>query len=228
MKTKFVLIFAILNGMVLSAQVDIQSALTMRTAIYGSHNYSDFTANAVFTDLKNGYHETRFEIDSSNSDLDILLSQARLYVNKDKTYLLAVTDFHADEQCSRYITSFYEVSQKGDLLVRLESEFILPQFTWDDFLVNSKVKSILEKYLRQIQQEYLDDTATIEDVLNEVYDFHFQFQPDKKNLIAKLTTCDYIPRNLVEIPLEDWAIIVSDFKTIKLVYNARLKRFVIV
>ncbi len=226
MKNIVVLILAILSRVVVSAQVSIESVLELHKTIYGSHNYSDLTANSEFTDLKNGYYETRFEIDTANADLDILLSQAKLYLNKDKTYLLAVTDFHSDEQCSRYLTSFYEVSKNGDSLVQLENEHLLPQLTWDDFLEESKSKSILEKYLPQIKQEYLGENATIEDALNEVYDFHFQIQRDKKYLLAKLTTCDYIPRNLFEILLEDWAVIVSDFKTISFNYNAKLKQFV--
>jgi hypothetical protein len=227
MKKKLVLILAILNGVISSAQVTIESALELHAAIYGAHNYSDLTANTEFTDLKNGYYETRFEIDPTHPDLDILLTQAKLYKNKDKSYLLCMTDFHSDEQCSRYITTFYELSKTGDSLVQLENENLLPQLIWDDFLAESDSKSILEKYLPQIKQEYLGENATIEDALNEVYDFHFQIQRDQKYLLAKLTTCDYIPRNLFEIPLVDWAIIVSDFRTIKLGYNTKLKRFVI-
>lgn len=225
MKTNLILILAILSGEVISAQVNIESALELHNSIYGSHNYSDLTANSEFTDLKNGYYETRFEIDPENSDLDILLSQARLYLNKDKTYLLAITDFHSDEQCSRYKTTFFEVSKNGDTLAKLENMNVLPQLIWDDFLAESKSKIVLEKYLPQIKQEYLGENATIEDALNEVYDFHFQIQPDKKYLLSKLTTCDYIPRNLFEIQLEDWAIIVSDFKAIKLAYNSKSKLF---
>lgn len=225
MQKNLVLIFAIINVTLSSAQVNIQSVLELRTAIYGDHNYSDLTATAEFTDLKNGYSETRFEMDSANADLDILLSQARLYKNKDKTYLLAVTYFDSDEQCSRYKTTFYEVSKNGDTLVQLDNSKVLPELSWDDFLSESKSKSVLEKYLHQIQQEYLDETATIEDVLNEVYDFHFEFQRDTKNLLGKLTTCDYIPNNMVEIAMEDWEIIVSDFKTLSLVYDAKSKQF---
>ncbi len=227
MKKKLVLILAILNGVISSAQVTIESALELHTAIYGSHNYSDLTANSEFTDLKNGYYETRFEIDPTNADLDILLTQAKLYKNKDKSYLLCITDFDSDEQCSRYKTSFYEVSKNGDSLIKLENAKVLPEVTWDHFLSASKSKAVLEKYLPQIKQEYLGENATIEDALNEVYDFHFQIQRDQKYLLGKLTTCDYIPRNLFEIALEDWAIIVSDFKTLKLRYNSKLQCFVI-
>ncbi|MBK6952122.1 MAG: hypothetical protein IPH24_08755 [Crocinitomicaceae bacterium] len=111
MKNIVVLILAILCGVVVSAQVNIVSALELHKSIYGSHNYSDLTANSDFTDLKNGYYESRFVTDPANSDWDILLTQARLYLNKDRTYLLAVTYFDSDEQCSRYKTSFYEVSK---------------------------------------------------------------------------------------------------------------------
>lgn len=225
MKNIVVLILAILCGVVVSAQINIESALELHKSIYGSHNYSDLTANSDFTDLKNGYYESRFVTDPANSDWDILLTQARLYLNKDRTYLLAVTYFDSDEQCSRYKTSFYEVSKNGDTLLQLQNENILPQLTWDDFLSKSKSKTVLEKYLPQIKQEYLGEDATIEDALNEVYDFHFKLIKNQKNLTATLTTCDYIPRNLFEIPLVDWAIIVSDFKTIKLVYNSKSKFF---
>lgn len=226
MKKKLVLILAILNGVISSGQVTIESALELHKSIYGSHSYSDLTANSEFTDLKNGYYETRFEIDPTNPDLDILLTQAKLYKNKDKSYLLCITDFDSDEQCSRYKTSFYEVSKNGDSLIKLDNTKVLPEVTWDHFLSESKSKTVLEKYLPQIKQEYLGENATIEDALNEVYDFHFQIQRDQKFLLAKLTTCDYIPRNLFEIQLADWAVIVSDFRTIKLGYNAKLKRFV--
>jgi hypothetical protein len=225
MRKKLVLILAILNGIICSAQVDIKSVLELREAIYGSHNYSDLTASSEFTDLKSGYYESRFVTDPANSDWDILLMQARLYLNKDKTYLLAVADFDSDEQCSRYKTSFYEVSKNGDTLFKLDNSKVLPELGWDDFLSKSKSKTVLEKYLPQIKQEYLGENATIEDVLNEVYDFHFRLSKKQKNITATLTTCDYIPRNLFEIPLEDWAVIVSDFKTIKLVYNSKSKFF---
>ncbi|MBK6524335.1 MAG: hypothetical protein IPG07_01580 [Crocinitomicaceae bacterium] len=182
MKNIVVLILAILCGVVVSAQVNIVSALELHKSIYGAHNYSDLTANTAFTDLKNGYYESRFVTDPANSDWDILLTQARLYLNKDRTYLLAVTYFDSDEQCSRYKTSFYEVSKNGDTLLQLQNENILPQLTWDDFLSKSKSKTVLEKYLPQIKQEYLGEDATIEDALNEVYDFHFKLIKNQKIL----------------------------------------------
>jgi hypothetical protein len=229
MTKRISLILAILTGVICTAQVSIKTAMELRAAIYGNYNGSDLTANAENLDIENGYVEFRYWMtdEKQDSELDIIIGQARLYPNKDKTYLLGVTDFHSDEQCSRYKTAFYEVSGNGDTLFQLDNSKILPQLTWEDFLSESKSKSILEKYLHQIQQEYLDENATIEDVLNEVYDFHFEFQSDNKNLIAKLTTCDYIPRNLVEILEEDWNVIVSDFKRFDLKYNSKLKRFVI-
>lgn len=228
MKKKIGLILATLTGLICTAQVNIKTAMELRAAIYGNYNSSDLTANAENLDLENGYVEFRYWMTDKkqDSDLDIIIGQARLYPNKDKTYLLGVTDFESDEQCSRYRTKFYEVSKRGDTLFQLDNSKVLPPVTWEDFLSESKSKSVLEKYLPQIKQEYLGENATIEDVLNEVYDFHYQFQRDKKNLLAKLTTCDYIPRNLFEIPLVDWEVVVSDFKTISFNYNAKLKQFV--
>jgi hypothetical protein len=126
-------------------------------------------------------------------------------------------------QCSNYFTNFY--TRNGDSLVLLEKNSILPNIQYSDFFIDNSIKEIAEKYLPKIQEEYFPE-ATIYNVYEEIYHFHFILPRYGTDMTVELTVCDYIPTNAVNIDLEDWALIESKFKSITLKYDKSKKVFV--
>jgi hypothetical protein len=172
-------------------------------------------------DVKSGY----FEINIDHDRKELMLCQVAKYDNHDGTILLAVSGYYADEQCSNRPFYFYEISESGDSFIPLKHQTILPRLDFSMFFNDSKPIEILVKYLPEIKETYLGSHATIEDLLREIYQLHIPLPRKGTNTKVTLTTCDYIPRNVVSISNTDWEIIENASTELEMVYDRDQKVF---
>lgn len=171
-------------------------------------------------DLQSAYYEVN--IDSGEK---IKLCQVAKYNNRDGTILLGISGYYGDEQCSNHPYHFYEISASADRFIPIEHKAVLPTLDFSMFFIDSKPIQILEKYLPEIKETYLDSTATIEDLLKEVYDLHILIPRKGTKTKITLTVCDYIPRNEVNISSDEWSIIEENIREIELIYDKDQKQF---
>lgn len=171
-------------------------------------------------DLQSGYYEINMDLGK-----EIQVCQVAKYNNIDGTILVGISGYYADMQCSYHPFYFYEISKSGDCFIPIEHKAILPALDFSMFFKDSRPIQILEKYLPEIKNTYLDSNATIEDLLKEVYDFHIIIPRKGTKTKVSLTVCDYIPRNEVNISQDDWSIVEGDIKVIELIYNKDQKQF---
>lgn len=219
-----------IQQLAISQNRDIMECLRLIDFKFEKYNESDFyRPTDTILDIKAGYYELYVSnthvID--NVEQNTILCQATKFNNSDGSITLAITGYYADEQCSNYPSYFYEISENGDSIKIIEESKILPSLNWKDFFSESKSINVLEKYLLEIQKNYLDSNATIFDVLGEIYDYHYILPRYGKTIKATLSICDYIPTNVVSINENDWKIIEKDFKTLDLIYNNTLKTFIL-
>lgn len=221
------LIILILFGLNLKGQVNILDCLKLKDSVFGKYQSGEHTAKNEVIDIKNGYYELEWyeEDQDGNIHHNLPLLQAAVFKNSDQTWTLGITEYHADMQCSWHKSHFYEISKNGDSIAEIEIGRILPGLNWNNFLSESLSKRVLEKYLPEIKEEYLDANATINDVLNEVYDVHYIMPRNGIHIKVGLTVCDYIPLNQVDFASQDWEIIQQDFRTLELKYDRKLKVF---
>lgn len=172
-------------------------------------------------DVKSGFYEVK--IDHGGDEL--MLCQVAKYDNHDGTILLAVSGYFADEQCSNRPFYFYEISESGDSFKLIDKKSILSTLDISMYLKDSKPIQLLEKYLPALKASYLGSQASIQDLLNEVYDIHLLLPRKGTKTNVTLTTCDYIPRNEVSISYEDWNIVENAFMELEMVYDKDQKRF---
>jgi hypothetical protein len=189
------------------------------------HNYVEADINLgradTVIDLGTGYYELSLSSEIEN----IKLCQATKFNNADGTITLAITGYIADMQCNNHPSYFYEISKSGDSFIRIENTTIIPSLDLLEFLTGSKSIEVLKKYLPEIKETYLNSNATIEDVLNEIYDFHLIVPRKGAKIKVTLTLCDYIPLNEVEIHENDWNVIKDNIKIVELLYDRELKQF---
>ena len=170
-------------------------------------------------DLESGYFELK------DVGIDTKVCQVAKFNNFDGTFLVGITGYFADMQCSNHPSQFYEISKSGNSYVLIEKDVILPALDFAMLFTDVKPIQVLEKYLPEIKSTYLNSKATLKDVLEEVYDFHIIIPRKGTTLQITLTVCDYIPRNQVSISAEDWNIIETHIKVIELSYDKIQKRF---
>lgn len=200
---------------------NIIEALALKNHLISQYVEGELMANDTIVDLKNGYYEEFATYDENNK---ITTRQAALFDNHDSTRTLGITIANYDFVCYYFESSFYEILEKDSIRV-LVNEEILPSFSIQEFIVDSTVFTVLNKYLPEIRKNYLDSDATMGEVLKEVYDVVF-FMPEKGGgLIATLSVCDYIPTNVVTITPDDWSVIENEFAVIELEYNRTRKKF---
>ena len=225
---KFVpFISLMLFGFNMNSQVSIIDALNLKDSILGEYHNGEYAAKEEIIDIQNGYYsvETYQEDTEGNKYDQKTLFQAAIFKNSDETITLGITEYHYDFVCAWYESHFYEISNNGDRIIEIETGKILPGFDWYELLSDSLNRGVLEKYLPEIKEGYLDDDATITDLLNEVY--HVQYIMPRYGLLieVKLTTCDYIPLNELTIAAGDWEKIEQVARTMVLHYDRKLKVF---
>ncbi len=181
----------------------------------------------TLVDIKNGYYETFvLETDKNGKVITHLtLYQAAVFSNIDSTITLATTAYKADEQCYWHVSDFYEISKTLNSIKKIEAVSILPEINWENILVTPQAKATLKKHLPQIKKQYLDSTATLDNVINEVYNTQFVLPKKGSKIKMILTPCDYIPVNLGIINPEDWEIVAGNLQSVEFSYNRKLKRF---
>lgn len=220
MKT-FILFVALsfINSPVFSQ--NILETLALKDDLIGQHVEGEMMSTDTIVDLINGYYE---EFTTHGAEDKVVTRQAAIFHNYDSSKTLAITTANYDFVCYYYESNFYEILKKDSIRV-LVNEEILPSFSIKEFIVDSTVFTALNKYLTEIKKNYLDSDATMDEVLNEVYDIVF-FLPEKGGgLIATLSVCDYIPTNVVSIAADDWSIMENNFVSVKLKYNGMEKKF---
>jgi hypothetical protein len=183
-----------------------------------SFNESDFTPTDSLIDLKNGY----FEMSSS----DHVLTQAAKFNKKDKSTLLLVSGFYSDMQCANFPFYLFEIDKKGDTCIKKDPMNFFPALRYEDFLKNDSVLKIANKYLPILAETYLDENATVQQILSEFYDFHFILPRFGTTIEVTLTVCDYIPVNEQEIV--EWKEVEKAIKSLYFKFNKQSGLFELV
>lgn len=181
-------------------------------------NQADRIPTDTIIDLKNGYYEI--------NDGETKLLQATKFNNLDSSILIAATGYYSDMQCFNYFSKFYIKSKNLNTLEDVLLDDVIPELMFSDFFIDSAIKEITNKYLPLVQQEYYPNAA-VEDIYEEFFDMHFILPRYGTKIIVKLTVCDYIPLNAVNMDEEDWKIIETQHKSISLSYDKKKKVFAI-
>ncbi|MEM0992025.1 MAG: hypothetical protein AAGI49_03270 [Bacteroidota bacterium] len=176
----------------------------------------------TIVDLKSGYFELNYAF---GGDTKYKICQVAKFNNTDGTILIGITGYYADEQCSNYPSTFYEISKSEDLFTPLEIKTILPSLDFHLFFIDPNPIQILEKYLPEIKDKYLGSEATLEDILNEVYDYRIIIPRKGTTAKVTLTVCDYIPLNEVSINRDDWSVVEENIRVVEFAYDRDKKQF---
>ncbi len=221
MKTLIPFLILILMNISVFSQ-NILEALELKNDLIGEYVEGEAMSTDTIVDLKNGYYE---EFLSSGDGNKTIIRQAAIFHNHDGSRTLGVSITSWDFQCYIYKTNFYEIPKLKDSINTIINDDILPNLNIREFILDSNISSVINKYLPEIQENYLGPNATIEEVLSEVYDIIYILPQRGTSLTATLRVCDYIPTNEVSINPDDWAIIDNDFVSIELEYDKTLKKF---
>jgi hypothetical protein len=218
MKYAFIILFTLVVAKISFGQknLTIDQCLALDGFNFNEYNQADRMPKDTLIDIKNGYYEI--------SDGEIKLLQATKFNNKDKSILIIATGFYADMQCANYFTNFY-IKSKDSLIVCNQNR-VMPTLKFSDFFIDSTITEIVKKYLPEIQEEYFPN-ATIENIYQELFDFHFILPRFGTDIIVELTVCDYIPTNVVEFDKNDWEVINTNHASIKFTYNKSKKKFIV-
>jgi hypothetical protein len=221
------LIILILCGLNLKSQVTIMDCIQLKDSVFGEYEFGELTGKNEVIDLKNCYYEIEWyeEDEQGNKSNYLTLFQAVIFKNFDNTWTLGITSYDSDVVCSWHDSHFYEISKDGDSITEIDIATIMPELNWNIFLSESSSIEVIEKYMTEITDNYLSPDATLEDVLNEMYDLHYIMPKQGKIVKVELTFCDYIPQNEAAFTNEDYLIVSEDFKSVELKYNRKLKVF---
>lgn len=215
MKALTLLILLILMN-TLGFSQNILEALQLKNDLIGEYVEGELRSTDTIIDLRNGYYEEGNET---------MIRQAAIFHNHDGSRTLGISITQYDFVCFYNETSFYEISKSKDSINPILSGDILPDLKIREFVIAANVFPVLNKYLPEIQENYLDSTATIDKLLSEIYHIAYIMPRKGTNLIATLKVCDYIPTNEVSITPDDWSIIENDFVSIELEYDKTRKKF---
>lgn len=182
-----------------------------------------YAADIGFTDTTWNTDKNYFEIATGSGDTHTPLIQAMAFKNNDATSTLVVTGLFSDEQCSFHKTFCFTTTPGSDSLFQ---HTILPPFSINDLLAHSKAPAVLKTYLPKVKKNYLDKTATLDDLINEVYELHYHINPQTTKLELDLDVCDYIPVNQVAFKEKDWILVKTGFSKFVLAYDTGKKCFV--
>ena len=203
------------------ASQNILEALQLKNDLIGEYVPGELIATDTIIDLRNGYYE---EFSSSGRDDKTIVRQAAIFHNHDGSRTLGISITEYDFVCFFGKTDFYEISKPEDSLHTILNDEILPDLSIREFVTDTIV-FVLNKYLPELQGNYLDANATIDKLLSEVYHITYILPQRGTGLIATLGVCDYIPTNEVSIPPDDWSIVENDFVSIELEYDKTQKKF---
>lgn len=211
-----ILLLLISNVNIGQTNLSIVECLKLDGFNFRDFNQADRFPKDTLIDIKNGYYEI--------NDGETKLLQATKFNNSDGTIMIAATGYYADMQCYNYFSKFY--SKTDTSLVEMHTEDVMPEFKFSDFFIDATIREVAQKYLPTIQQEYFPN-ATLENVYEEFFDIHYILPRYGTKVIAKLTVCDYIPLNEVNIDEEDWKVVETRHESIALAYNKKKRVFVV-
>ena len=146
---------------------NILEALKLKEDSIREYVQGEAMATDTIIDLKNGYYEAFASYDDNQKTA---LRQASLFLNKDGTKTLGISIGEADFQCLFYQTSFYEISKSNDKIKMVTNENVLPRLAIKEFIADTSVYAIINKYLPEIKENYLSSDASVDKVLSEFYD----------------------------------------------------------
>ena len=197
---------------------NILEALQLKNDLIGEYVEGELMSNDTIIDLRNGYYE---EFLSFKEGDKTIVRQAAIFHNHDGSRTLGISITEYDFVCFYNETNFYEISKSKDSIHTILNDDILPDLNIREFVIDTIV-SVLNKYLPELQGNYLDSNDTIDKLLSEVYQITYILPQRGTSLIATLGVCDYIP---VSISPDDWSIIENDFVSIELEYDKTRKKF---
>ncbi|NRB51422.1 MAG: hypothetical protein HRU41_27370 [Saprospiraceae bacterium] len=201
---------------------NILEALQLKSDLLGEYVEGELRSTDTIIDLKNGYYEAFLAAGGGDKTIT---RQAAVFRNQDGTRTLGIAITEYDFVCFHTKTLFYEIPSSKDSITAVLPAEILPRLTIGEFLSDTTVISVLQKYLPAIQENYLGADATIDKVLSEIYHIKYLLPQKGTNLVATLGVCDYIPTNVVGISPDDWSMIENNFIPIELAYDKTRKVF---
>lgn len=200
---------------------NILEALRLKTDSIGIYLIGELRASDTIVDLKNGYYEEFYSFGDGDKHI---IRQAAIFHNQDGSRTLGISIAEYDFVCVYDKTDFYEISKSKDGIHPILKEDLLPDLKIRAFVKDTTI-SILNKYLPKLQGNYLDSNATMDKLLSEIYHISYTLPQWGTTLIVTLGTCDYIPRNEINISANDWSILENDIVSMELEYDKTAKKF---
>lgn len=213
---KVIVLIIFSSSLSIYSQNNVVDYLKLKETLVKAYFEGELMANDTVVDLKNGYYA---EANDSK-----IIRQATIFYNADGTKTFGVTICEWDFACFNYTSNFYNISKLNDSIVFYEDKSIIPQMRISDFIVSTSIKKTLKKYLPKFIS-YIGKEAKLEDLLLELYEIKYILPQKGTAIKATLEVCDYLPTNEIQINEEDWRIISTDFLTINLYYNKKIKKF---
>lgn len=221
---KFILPLLILFSLSLNAKnlniIECLELIEFQPERFSSGDFS-FEGLEPFVDLKNGY----YEITDPDPNRDITYIQAAKFNNNDGSITLMITGYYYDMVCESYKTEAFLIIPDENTFVEMSLYDLNLDLDIMDFQGNSSLKSTMEKLLEELQGQYLDEGAPLEQLYSELFDFHFILPQKGTAITVTLTICDYIPLNEIEINEEDWNTIESGLISYAFQYDKKFIRF---
>lgn len=184
--------------------------------IEGDLDTTDFYSTI---DLRNGYYEA---VSKSNENI---YCQATKFDNKDGSITLMITGYHYDMVCVRFHTNAFLIFPDGKKYVEMGLEELNLDEKLSDFIDNPDLDVLFEELLVIMRGSYFPEDATVSDLYNELYDYHYILPQQGTTLTVTLRLCDYIPTNEVEIIGNDWDLIQNSIITVELPYDKKFIKF---
>jgi hypothetical protein len=203
----------------LSAQHKIAELVKMAFPT-GLHFEVEVTDTLI--DDENNYYELKNFPDPSGFTI---LMQAKKYETKrGNDYLLVIT-LDEDMQCNRFTGQLYEIDEKKDSLISINLNSHISKTLYSDFVEEGTiVNEILPKYIDKIKTDYLGDSATTDQILDEFYSYWYEIDQSTDSLYVLLLFCDYIPDNIVRFDSNDIDILCGS-KELAFVFKPKEKLF---
>lgn len=202
---------------------NILEALQLKQDLIGEYLEGELVSTDTIIDLRNGYYE---EFKSEKGGNKTIIRQAALFHNHDGSKTLGISKTAYDFVCFYNETNFYEIIKSKDSIFAVFNDDVLPDLSIREFIIDSNIISVLNKYLPEIQGSYLDLNATVDGLLSEFYQIIYILPQRGTSLVSTLRICDYIPTNIVTMTSDDLSIIENCFVSIEMKYDRILKKFV--
>lgn len=207
---KLLLPFLLLLSLTFQAKnLDIMECLRLIHFEPEKYSSGDFSFEGIqpMIDFKNGYYELK----DPNSDIKYI--QAAKFNNGDGSITLMITGYEYDMVCSRYNTRSYLIYADGEKAVEMDKDDLSLTTDLIKFIDSDKLEAVMAKILKELKGKYLDENASLDNLYNEFFDFHYKLPQTGTSIVVSVTICDYIPTNEIEVNEEDWNTIEESIPT---------------